>query len=118
MQEAGHVRGDVFTHNFDGLLERCGVRTQNVRSYAQIVPDIALATDAKALLVVGLHADRRRIQAAARRAGLKVIHIDPQQLPVAAGWRDYPLEISAPDDAHIVLPAGEALPRSATALLP
>ncbi|MFD7378394.1 hypothetical protein ACFY13_50180 [Streptomyces mirabilis] len=63
--------------------------------------------DAKALLVVGLHADRRHVAKRARAAGLKVFHVDPEGFRRPDGsWFEYPLE--APQTGDIVVRATAA----------
>lgn len=44
----------------------------------QIVPEIEFHPDARSLLVVGAHADRRRVEKQAREKGLQVIYVDPE----------------------------------------
>ncbi|MFH1863445.1 MAG: hypothetical protein ABIJ85_00840 [bacterium] len=68
----------------------------------QLFPEIDFHSDARSLLVVGAHADRRKVEKSARDRGLQVIYVDPE------GYRDkngrfisYPLE--SPQDADILI---------------
>jgi hypothetical protein len=108
---SGYVVGDIITNNFDGLVARSGLTEKFVRRYEEthIIPDIEFHPRAKSLIVVGSHADRRRIQAAARDVGLKVIYIDPEGYQRADGRFDpYPLESPQSEDILIPLGATEA----------
>ncbi|MFD5763639.1 hypothetical protein ACFWIZ_53145, partial [Streptomyces sp. NPDC127044] len=72
--------------------------------YDQRIPPVTLHLDAKALLVVGLHADRRHVAKRARAAGLQVFHVDPEGFRRSDGsWFEYPLE--APQTGDIVVRA-------------
>lgn len=102
--------GPVITNNFDVLAARAGLDECFMRPYDQAVPDVERIDGAKALLVVGLHADRRKVQARARERGMQVVYLDPEGF-----WRDgkfmpYPLE--GPQDGDLVCraTAAEALP--------
>lgn len=57
---AGHLVGPVITNNFDGLAARSGLAEHYVRRYDQKIPHVPFLPEARALLVVGSHADRRR----------------------------------------------------------
>ncbi|WP_224294247.1 hypothetical protein [Streptomyces olivaceus] len=63
LKDAGHLVGPVITNNFDVLAARAGLDECFIRRYDQAVPDVEWVDGAKALLVVGLHADRRKVQA-------------------------------------------------------
>lgn len=59
----------------------------------QIVPEIEFHPDARSLLVVGAHADRRRVEKQAREKGLQVIYVDPEgYLNPSGATIPYPLE--------------------------
>lgn len=58
----------------------------------------------KSLIVVGSHADRRRIQAAARQKGLQVIYIDPEGYFEKDNFIEYKLE--SPQDEDIIYRKG------------
>jgi hypothetical protein len=73
--------GDVITNNFDGLVSLIGLKERYVRKYedSDIIPHIDFDKDAKSLIVIGSHADRRLVQEAARRQGLQIVYIDPER---------------------------------------
>ncbi|MDT3396654.1 hypothetical protein RKE29_08370 [Streptomyces sp. B1866] len=116
LQDAGHLVGPVITNNFDVLAARAGLRECFMRRYDQAVPDVEWVEGAKALLVVGLHADRRRVQARARERGMRVVYLDPEGFWHDGTFRPYPLE--APQDGDLVCrkPAAEGLPELVTLL--
>lgn len=60
LMDAGHLVGPVITNNFDVLAARAGLDECFMRRYDQAVPEVEWVDGGKALLVVGLHADRRR----------------------------------------------------------
>ncbi|MFJ8444218.1 UDP binding domain-containing protein [Kitasatospora griseola] len=74
-------------------------------------PEIQLDPAAKALLVIGLHADRRWVEERARAAGMKVVFVDPEALDNARhshphlAFRDTAVE--AATDADLVVLATE-----------
>lgn len=70
----------LYTNNFDGVPIQLGLNEYFLRRYEQenLIPNVFFDARAKALISVGCHADRRKIQEAARQAGLKIIHIDPE----------------------------------------
>lgn len=92
LQEAGHLVGPIMTNNFDGLTHRVGLQEQFLRRYDEIIPDVDFHPQAKSLLVVGSHADRRRVQARARGLGLQVVYLDPEGYWFDGHFIDYPLE--------------------------
>ncbi len=92
LRKAGRLVGDIMTNNFDGLAHRVGLREHFLRRYDETIPDISLKTEAKALLVIGSHADRRRVQARARARGMKVIYLDPEGYWLDGRFIEYPLE--------------------------
>ncbi len=105
LHRAGALVGPVVTNNFDGLLERCGVPEQYVRRYDEIIPPVRFDPRAKALLVVGSHADRRRVQHRARQRGLRVVFCDPEGFRDEAGkFIPYPLE--GPQDEDLLCRRG------------
>lgn len=101
MHDRGMIFDPVITNNFDGFPSLIGMKEKYTRRYSEseIVPDIDFDPKARSLIVVGSHADRRRVQQAARRKGLKVIFVDPE------GYGDkrisYPLE--SPQDEDVVI---------------
>lgn len=92
--------GDIITNNFDGLHLRLGLKELYVRKYEEsvIVPKINFHPDARSLIVVGSHADRRFIQESARKQGLKVIYIDPEGWWIKNKFFSYPLESPQKED--------------------
>lgn len=93
MYDIGHIVGPVITHNFDGILRHIDVPFDKVRRYTEVyMEDYPFDPRAKSLLVVGVHADRRKIQAAARKAGLQVIYVDPEGFSKEDGFVPYLLE--------------------------
>ncbi|MEU3724604.1 hypothetical protein [Streptomyces sp. NPDC031705] len=73
-----------------------------MRRYDQRIPPVTFHPDAKALVVIGLHADRRWVAKRARAAGLKGFLVDPEGFPRPDGtWFDYPLE--APQTGDVVV---------------
>jgi hypothetical protein len=87
--------GDVITNNFDGLPSLVGLKEKYVRRYDEPkhYPKIDFDHRARSLLVIGNHADRRRVQKQARERGLKVIYVDPEMYVDYFGNPvSYPLE--------------------------
>ncbi len=78
---AGIIKGSIFTNNYDGLVADLGLPEKYMRRFEEghQYPDVSFDESAKALVVVGSHADRRKLQERARNSGLKVIYVDPQQ---------------------------------------
>lgn len=101
MHDRGMILDPVITNNFDGFPSLIGMKEKYTRRYSEseIVPDVDFDPKAKALIVVGSHADRRRVQEAARRKGLKVIFVDPE------GYSDTKVSycLEAPQDGDIVI---------------
>lgn len=100
MRQSGHVVGPVITNNFDVLCARAGMDECFVRRYDQKVPDIELHAAAKALLVVGNHADRRKVEARARDRGMVIFFLDPEGFWFDGSFAPYPLE--GPQDPDFV----------------
>lgn len=98
------IVGPVITNNFDGLCNLLGIPEVYVRRYDEvhITPRIDFDPLAKSLMVVGSHADRRKIQHAARAQGLKVIYVDPEGYYDSSGqFTEYPME--SPQDEDLVI---------------
>ncbi|WP_339064000.1 hypothetical protein [Tepidibacillus marianensis] len=108
----------LLTFNFDGLITKIGLTERYVRRYdeANIIPEINFHPDAKSLIVVGSHADRRRIQQAARKQGLKVIYLDPEGYFTRGGFVEYPLESLKKEDLYIKEAATDAMEKIYAAL--
>ncbi|MEY9948387.1 hypothetical protein [Kitasatospora sp. GAS1066B] len=92
LADAGAMVGPVITNNFDGLMARVGLDEHYVRRYHEQIPDVPFLPGAKSLLVIGSHADRRRVQARARERGLKVFYLDREGFEEASVFRPYPVE--------------------------
>ncbi|MFH8475699.1 hypothetical protein [Streptomyces sp. NPDC018000] len=110
LQDTGHLVGPVITNNFDVLAARAGLDECFMRRYDQAVPDVEFIDGAKALLVIGLHADRRKVQARARERGMEIVYLDPEGF-----WHDgtfMPYLLEGPQDGDRVCraTAAHALP--------
>lgn len=92
LHAAGHMIGPVITHNFDVLPARAGLPEVFVRRYDQKIPPVPILPEARALVVVGLHADRREVQRRARAAGLQIFFVDPEGLYEDGDFKQYPIE--------------------------
>ncbi|MCX5129423.1 hypothetical protein [Streptomyces sp. NBC_00347] len=110
MEEAGLLVGPFITNNFDALGARAGFEEQFMRRYDQRIPPLPLHPDAKALVVIGLHADRRWVAKRARAAGLQVFLVDPEGFRRPDGsWFAYPLEAPQTGDVVVRQTAAEAI---------
>ncbi|QKZ20329.1 hypothetical protein [Streptomyces chartreusis] len=107
LHDAGHFVGPVLQHNFDLLAARAGLPEYFVRRYDQKIPPVPFHPEAKALLVVGLHADRRSVAKRARERGMKVFYVDTEGLEEFGEYMPYPLE--GPQDGDVIVKA-EAIP--------
>jgi hypothetical protein len=92
LAERGHLVGPVITNNFDVLAARAGLEECFVRRYDQKIPDVPFFPEVKSLLVVGNHADRRQVQARARKRGMKIFFLDPEGFWLNGEFAPYPLE--------------------------
>ena len=98
------VVGPIITNNYDGLTSILGIQEKYIRKFDDdnLIPQVDFHPLAKSLLVVGVHADRRCVQRAARSRGLKVIFVDPENyIDDDGAFFEYPIE--APTDEDIVL---------------
>jgi hypothetical protein len=98
MQRRGLVVGPVLTNNFDGLPRRLGLSEVRLRRYDEIEAPVSFHPAARSLLVVGSHADRRRLQRRARERGLKVIHVNPEGYVEHGSFVPDPVEGPQSDD--------------------
>lgn len=98
LRRSGAMTGSVLTNNFDGLAHRAGLPECFLRRYDQHVPSVDFDSRAQALLVIGSHADRRRVQSRARARGLKVVFLDLEGYEVSGRFIPYPLEGPKDDD--------------------
>ncbi len=116
----GHFVGPVITNNFDCQCADLGLPEVSLRRYdaGPYYPVIDYHPDARSLLVIGVHADRRLVQMRAREKGLRVIYVDPERY-VAPDGRviDYPVEAPQDEDLFVRMTAEEALPRLQRALV-
>ncbi len=103
MYDKKKIVGPVITNNFDGLIRQVGLSERYVRRYSDnIYPAIRFHPSAKSLIIIGAHADRRRIQERARKKGLKIIYIDPEgYYDENKIFNDYLIE--APQDEDVIL---------------
>ena len=106
----GHLIGPVITNNFDVLAARAGLTEYCVRRYDEIIPDVPLLPEARALLVIGSHADRRAVQARARAAGKKIFYLDPEGFRANGTFMPYPLESPQTGDWVCRQAAAKGLP--------
>ncbi|MER5932490.1 hypothetical protein [Streptomyces sp. NPDC002054] len=110
LQTAGHMVGPFITNNFDALGARAGFDEEFMRRYDQRIPPVTFHPDAKALVVIGLHADRRHVAKRARERGLKVFNVDPEGFPRPDGsWFTYPLEGPQTGDIVVRKTAADAI---------
>jgi hypothetical protein len=103
--DLGQILEPVITNNFDGIPLSVGIKDFYLRDYDRtgIYPNIPIHPEAKSLIVIGSHADRRGAQQCARKAGLQIIFIDTEGYQTENGFVAYPLE--APQDEDIVIKA-------------
>ncbi|OIO50099.1 MAG: hypothetical protein AUJ43_02510 [Parcubacteria group bacterium CG1_02_44_31] len=102
LYDKGNIVGPIITNDYDGLPFLLGMDELFVRKLAASRRCEIQGFDprARSLLVVGEHADRRRIQHAARERGLQVIYVDPEGYQTQDGFERYPLE--SPQDKDIL----------------
>ncbi|MFF0170227.1 SIR2 family protein [Streptomyces prasinus] len=109
LHDAGHMTGPVATHNFDRLFAKAGLDEAFMRRYDQRTPHMPFPDDAKALLVIGLHADRRAVQARARKLGLKVFYLDTEGVTEHGVHKPYLIEGARQGDVVVRSEATPAL---------
>ncbi|MFJ5819348.1 hypothetical protein ACIQGT_36470 [Streptomyces sp. NPDC093108] len=103
LHDAGHFVGPVLQHNFDLLAARAGLDECFVRRYDQKIPPVPFHPEARALLVVGLHADRRSVEKRARERGMRIFYVDTEGLEEFGKYMPYPLE--GPQDGDVIVKA-------------
>lgn len=105
------IVGPVIANNFDGLPLSVGLEEMNLRQFDRqgVYPPTDFHPEAKYLWVIGSHADRRENQQHARKAGLKIVFIDPEGYDTGNGFQPYPLEAPQDGDFLVRCSAGEAL---------
>lgn len=91
--KSGIIVGDILNNNFDGLILRESLPEKYLRVFESTlyIPKIEFHKDAKSLVVIGNHADRRQVIRAARKAGLKVLYVDPEGYNIDEKFIPYPL---------------------------
>lgn len=109
LADRGLLVGPVMTNNVDALLARTGLRELHLRRYDQDIPHVDFDPRAKALVVIGSHADRRRVQRRARDKGLQVFFIDPEGYWENDRFTPYPLEGARSTDCLCHSAAGPVL---------
>ncbi|MBD0688516.1 hypothetical protein [Streptomyces sp. CBMA123] len=109
LHDAGHMTGPVATHNFDRLFARAGLPEAYMRRYDQKTPHMPFPEDAKAVLVIGLHADRRKVQARARELGLKIFYLDTEGVEENGVHKPYLIEGAREGDVIVRSEATPAL---------
>ena len=113
LNSSGIVVGDIITNNFDGLCSLVELHERYVRRFDEpknnLYPKVEFHPDAKSLLVVGAHADRRRVERSAREQGLQVIYIDPEGYvdENTGKFVSYPLESAQDSDILIKMTANQ-----------
>ncbi|MER7759446.1 hypothetical protein [Streptomyces sp. NPDC097619] len=109
MHAAGHMVGTVANHNFDRLFARAGLPETPMRRYDQRIPHWPIPGEARSVLVIGLHADRRAVQERARKQGLKVIYLDTEGVTDNGRYKPYPVEGAREGDIVVRREAAPAL---------
>lgn len=105
LYDAGHILPPIFTNNYDGLTADLGLPERYLRKFddSHLFPDVEFDPRARALVVVGSHADRRKLQEKARVSGLQVIYVDPEQYEDDTNNDRYHYGIEAPQDDDLLL---------------
>ncbi|MFW6009516.1 MAG: hypothetical protein ACOCP8_09660 [archaeon] len=99
----GYFKQPVLNNNFDRIISRQGIKEKILRVYDinKYIPKINFDRQAKSLICIGTHADRRKVQKQAREKGLKVIFIDPEGFYKKDGsFEKYPIE--GPQDNDLI----------------
>lgn len=105
LYDEGVVLSPVYTNNYDGLIADIGLPEHYLRKFddSHLFPDVQFDDRAKALVVVGSHADRRKLQEKARTSGLQVIYVDPEIYEDDKDHKSYHYGIESPQDDDILL---------------
>jgi len=120
LYRGGYFVGDVITNNVDCIVPYLGLPQKFIRRFEESYfnPEIDFHKDAKSLWVVGVHADRRKVQELARRKGLVVVHVDPEGYADSSGtFTPYPVESYEKDDYFLQKTASVAFQDIHSALL-
>lgn len=99
----------IFNNNFDGLVKSLDVQELCLRQFDKtgVYPEYDFSKEAKSLIVIGSHADRRYCQASARKKGLKILFIDPEGYYKDNEFVSYPLESPQSEDFILKLTAND-----------
>lgn len=99
----GYFRGTVFNNNFDRLVKRMDIPEKILRVYDinEYIAQCDFDPEAKVLICMGCHADRRQVQRQARKNNMQIIYIDPEGFYTKDGFEPYPIE--GPQDGDIIL---------------
>ncbi|MFE0472517.1 hypothetical protein ACFW2V_12975 [Streptomyces sp. NPDC058947] len=109
LHDSGAMTGPVATHNFDRLFARAGLEEAYMRRYDQRTPYMPFPDEAKSVLVIGLHADRRRVQERARERGLKIFYLDTEGVMENGNHKPYLIEGAREGDVVVRSEATPAL---------
>ena len=111
LYKSGIFCGTVLNNNFDRLVKRFGIDEFILRIYDKnkYLPKIEFDKNAKSLICIGTHADRRQVQKQARAAGKKVIFIDPEGFTTKNGFVPYPIEGPQTGDLILKMPFNKAM---------
>jgi hypothetical protein len=103
LHKSGVFCGTVLNNNFDRLVKRFHIDEYILRIYDKntYLPKVNFCKQAKSLICIGTHADRRQVQKQAREEGLQVIFIDPEGFYTKNGFEPYPVE--APQTGDLIL---------------
>lgn len=95
--------GTVFNNNFDRLVKRFNIPEKILRIYDKgtYLPKVEFDKNAKSLICIGTHADRRQVQRQARQEGKQIIFIDPEGFYGENGFEPYLIE--GPKTGDIIL---------------
>ena len=117
LAENGALIGPVMTNNVDCLLRCAGLEELHLRRYDQDVPHVDFDPRARALLVIGSHADRRRVQRRARARGMQIVFLDPEGYWEDGRFTSYPVEGTRAHDLLCRSNAAPALRRLVAGLM-
>lgn len=101
MRDRGEVKEPILTNNFDGLCRSVELEEHNLYGFDTIYPEITFT--APSLLVIGSHADRRKVRQQAREQGVRVVFLDPESY----GGKPYPVEDTRAGDFILRVTADE-----------
>ncbi|MDC3416215.1 hypothetical protein [Aquibacillus salsiterrae] len=108
--ELGIFKGEILSNNLDRIFSRTGLTESIIRKYDvdNFFPKVNFHPEVKSLLVIGSHADRRKVWEQARSHGLKVIHVNPEGYQEGSGvFFNKPIENINENDIHLKLTYSE-----------